>query len=59
MLLSLVLSSPSRLSPADVCDSGFPAEGLALGQAFPVPGPPVPGLFGGRGARGRVPEPLV
>lgn len=47
------------LAPTDVRDSRVPREGLPPGQTLALPGPAVPRLPGGRGPRGRVPQPLV
>lgn len=47
------------LGPTDVRDLSVPREGLPPGETFPLPGPAVPRLPGGRGPRGRIPEPLV
>ncbi|XP_064426732.1 phospholipid phosphatase-related protein type 2 isoform X2 [Mirounga angustirostris] len=44
---------------SDVRDSRVPREGLPPGQTLALPGPAVPRLPGGRGPRGRVPQPLV
>ncbi|XP_058146133.1 phospholipid phosphatase-related protein type 2 isoform X4 [Dasypus novemcinctus] len=43
----------------DVRDPRVPREGLPPGQAVALPGPAVSCLLGGRGAGGRVPQPLV